>query len=172
MDKDTTTFGLEPRCLADLLRVGLGTSDSSKAKNAEATAELIRAHLAGPLPPDTVVIEALPAILGAMRNELLPENGRPIGELLLDGDTSLEVTERVKDHGKRLAGRSEPNRSVGIAIYYTAIASALVFHDKKITKHSYSYLRDSFDAINRNWMTLEIQRHIAKALRICRKRSS
>ena len=149
----------------------MGTSDSSKAKNAEATAELIRAHLAGPLPPDTVVIEALPAILGAMRKELLPEGGKPIGELLLDCDTSLEVIERIKDHGKRLARRNEPNHSVGTAIYYTAIASALVLHGKKVTKHPYAYLRDSFDAINRSWMTLEIQRHIAKALRICSKRA-
>ena len=170
MDSDTTTFGLSPEYLANLLSLGLEGGEGSKSSQSEELAKLIRAHLAGPLPPATVVIDALPILLGAMRRELLPQDGRPVSELLLDGDTPLEVIVQVKDYGKRLAVRSEPNRSVGIAIYYTSIASAIVFHDKKITKHAYGYLADSFKALDRGWMTMEMERHICKAERACRKR--
>ena len=171
MTKDPTTFGVDPKCLAHLFGLGLAGDQDDDFSSGPARSELISAYFAGPLPPSRSVILALPALLGALRKELLPEGGRPLAEILTDPDTPLDVIEKIKSHGKGLATHDEPYRSIGIAVYYTSIASALVFHGKKITKHSYAYLRDSLSMPDKSWMTPPIDRHIAKAVRICRKRA-
>jgi len=116
-------------------------------------------------------VEALPTLMGKLCQELLPLGGKPLRKVLLDEETDLRIIEKIKEYGKKLAVREEPERSAGIAVYYAAIASALVFHEKKITRHSYRYLRDSFEVLDKNWMPGDLARHITKAHRVCRKRA-
>ncbi|MCK4623935.1 MAG: hypothetical protein KAV00_01395 [Phycisphaerae bacterium] len=170
-DKETTTFGFSPKRMAKLLGIGVEDDGQSNEAVTEAKAELLRARFAGPLPLETAVVDVLPTLMGKLCQELLPLGGRPLGEVLLDEETGLDVLEKIKAYGKKLARQDEPERSVGITVYYTAIASALLFHDKKITGHSYRYLRDSFDAIDKDWMPGNLARHITKAQRICGKRA-
>ncbi|KPL20813.1 MAG: hypothetical protein AMJ75_11170 [Phycisphaerae bacterium SM1_79] len=67
--------------------------------------------------------------------------------------------------------RSEPEHAVAVAIYYAAIASALVFHDVKVTTHSYESLEASFTRlINKPWMSAELNSLFIRALKLCRKK--
>ena len=60
MNKETT-FGISAKGLANLL--GIGIAGKSKAEADQPGGELLKARLAGTLPLDTAVVDALPAII-------------------------------------------------------------------------------------------------------------
>ena len=98
-----------------------------------------------------------------------------MGGVLLDSETGLDVLETIKDYGKKLvAGKdSEAEHAVSTAIYFAAIASALLFHDQKITSYTYPALAEAFSTlIDKQWLAPELARHLAKARRLCIKNSS
>jgi len=58
------------------------------------------------------------------------------------------------------------------AIYFGAIASALLFHDTKITSYSYPSLAESFKTMTeKRWMAPELARHFSKARNLCKKKT-
>jgi hypothetical protein len=174
MDDKESTFGASVKGLHGLLGVGVGKDVPQDAASVDkAAGELLRARLEGTLPLDTAVVDALPAILGKLQGELLPLAGRPLGEVLLDADTELSAIKSIKDYGKKLAARrdSEADHSAAIAIYFAAIASALLFHGEKITSYGYEHLQGSFnELIEDTWIPAELSRHFSKACRMCRER--
>lgn len=171
MDTETTSFGPNPERLAELLGMGIGPGEGPANVSGQANAEWLRAHFAGPLPLGTGITDALPAILGKLAEILLPMGGRSLKDVLLDPETPLAALEKVKSYGKKLTQRGTASHAVGIAIYYTAIASAIIFHDTKISRHSFKYISESLDTMDKDWMTNDLARHIAKARRICQKRA-
>ncbi len=174
MRKDST-LGLSPAKLARLLGITLGSGSGEKRRNsAQTTSELIQAHLAGTLPLDTTVIEELPAIIGRLRDDLIAHGGKTLGDVLTDPKSDLDTIKKVRQHAKRMAYRknSGAKHAVAIAIYFAAIANALVFHSTKITTHSYRSLRVSFgDLAKRPWMPAELVKLLAKAHKMCRKKA-
>ena len=169
MSKDSTTFGASPKRIAELLDIGVELEELSEEAKAETMAELLRARFAGPLPLETAVVEALPTVIGKLCHNLLPLGGKPLKEVLLSNKTDICVIKRVKEYGKKLAGQADPHHTVGIAVYYTAIASAVLFHDEKITQHSYKYVADSLDEITKDWMPTELAHHLSRASEACRQ---
>ena len=174
MDDKESTFGASVKGLAGLLGVGVGKDVPQDAASLDkAAGELLRARLSGTLPLDTAVVNALPVILGKLQGDLLPLAGRPLGEVLLDPDTELTAIKSIKDYGKKLAARrdSEADHSAAIAIYFAAIASALLFHNEKITSYSYEHLRESFsELIEDTWIPSEFSRHLSKARKLCEEK--
>jgi len=173
MSKDST-LGLNPESMARLLGIAL-YSDSGEGKDdsAHTTAQLLKARLAGTLPLDTTVVEELPAILGQLRKDLMPLGGRTLGEVVTDSKSDLGAIKKIRRYAKKMASRkrTEADRAVAVAIYYAAIANALVFHDAKVTTHSYESLEASFaKLINKPWMAAELTRLFANALKLCRKK--
>jgi len=174
MEKKPTTFGMENKHLAKLLGVGVEQSPSGDPSSHEIKADLLRASLRGTLPLDSAVVEALPALLGRLREEILPLEGKPLGEVLLDERTELGVLDRIREHwkGRSAASSGEAAHAVAITIYFAAIASALLFHDTKITAHSYPSLAESFKTMTeKRWMASELARHFSKARKLCRKKT-
>ena len=166
--KDSTTFGLSPEKLASLLGIGTTTQDDDHL-----TEELLKARLSGTLPLDSDVVAAIPAILGRLTKDLLPLGGKPLGDALLDPGTDLEMLKNIKNYAKKLAASEEsgPEHAAGIAIYYSAIASSILFHGEKITQHSWLSLVDSFGLLlEKPWLPLELSRHLAKAGKFCQGR--
>jgi hypothetical protein len=174
MRKDST-LGLNPESLARLLGIALYfDSDEDKDSSTHPTAQLLKARLAGTLPLDTTVVEELPAILGQLRKNLMPLGGRTLGEIITDSKSDLGAIKKIRRYAKKMASRkrSEADRAVAVAIYYAAIASALVFHDMKITTHSYESLEVSFaKLINKPWMSTELNKLFVRALKLCRRRA-
>jgi hypothetical protein len=172
MEKETT-FGSSPKGMAALMRIAIG--GDSKDGACQSPGEVLRVRLDGTLPLDAAVVEALPAILGRLSKQLIPLAGRPLGEVLLDQNIDLNAIKTIKDYGKRLTNRhdSDADDAAGVTIYYAAIASALLFHNEKITQHTWAHLDRSFDLLlNKPWMPPEFLRHFAKARKHCIKKKS
>jgi hypothetical protein len=161
--------------MAQLLALGTeGPHEAVAAATAEpGAAEALRQLLATLAPVDGG--ETLS--LGAVR----PTGDRPvaaatrsIGELLADRRTDLATITAIKDYGKGLVhGRGgESAMAAATAVYYAAIAAALVHHGRKITSYSHVRLVESFDRlIGRPWLTAEIDRLFSDARRLCDKES-
>ncbi len=172
MDRKTTTWGRAPERLARLLRIAVEADHEGQPTSKEAKAALLHARLAGTLPLDKSVVEALPAIVGHLCEELLPLRGEALGKVLLDRSTELDVLEIIKAYAKQLAksNENEVDHAVSVAIYFAAIASALLYHDRKITSYSYPVLADALGKlIDEAWMAPELARHLAKARKCCEK---
>ena len=166
-----STHGLGPDRLSRLLGLTFDAeAQDAQAAAREAAARMLRVRLAGPLPMGPAAVEELQAVL-RLRKDLLPEGGRGLGEVLLDGKASLDSLRRIKDYGKKVGSRrgSEEQHAVAVAIYYAAIAGALLFHGRRITSYSYEALAEWFAMLaDKQWMTAELAAHFAKARDLCR----
>lgn len=173
MNKDSTS-GLSPERLARLLGIALDSdSEGGRDISAQTTAELLNARLDGMLPLDTTVVEELPAILGRLRKDLVPYGGKTLGTVLTDPKSNLAAIKKIREYAKKMASRktSGAERAVAVAIYYAAIACALLFHNAKITTHPYELLEASFNKlIGKPWMSPELAQLFAKASKLCRKK--
>jgi len=168
MNKESTS-GLNPVKLARLFGITLHSEGSKDRENSiENMAELIQAHLAGALPLDTAIIDELPVLIGRLQRDLSHHAGRTLGDVLTDSESDLEIIKKVRRYAKRMAARNR--HAVAITIYFAAIANALVFHQVKITTHSYESLETSFgNLVNKPWMPARLVRVFAKARKVCRR---
>lgn len=173
MGKKSTTHGLSASKLAQLWKIGADThEEEKKADPIQRRAELLRDWLAGTLPLDPAVAELLPAVLMRLFRELRPFAGETFGSLLKDPETNITTIKKIKNFSKRIveSAKSEAEHDAAAAIYYAAIASALVFHGQKITTFSYDKLKDSFSALIRNtWLTPDLVKLLREAHKQCKK---
>lgn len=175
MDKESTAFGLSSEQLAKLLNIG---SDTNRANNGldkeQKKAELLHDWLQATLPLDAAITKALPNILRRLCQELQPLAGKPFGELLKDPKTDITAIKKIKDYSKKMVGcaKSEAEHDVAAAIYYTAIANALIFHNQRITKFSYESLKNSFSTLTgHNWLTPDLAVLLKKASEFCQEKT-
>jgi hypothetical protein len=175
MDKESTTFRLSSKQLARLLSIGSYISeDKNQVDREQKRAELLRDWLAAKLPAEEAMAESLPTIIRRVCQELQPLASEPFGNLLQDPETSITTIRRIKDYSKKLttAAEYEIEHDAAGAIYYAAIAGALVFHNKKITKFSYEKLSDSFSVLMKNsWLTPDLVQLFRKAHKLCQKKA-
>ena len=156
--------------LAELLGLALDMENSSPPEPADLTAELLQERLSGPLPPDPAAAAKLPSILDHIYNELVPGGRRSLGEALAEPNTDLMTLLRIKDHAKKTAAPNcpEPQRTVSITVYYTAIASALLFHGKKITTYSYAALASALGKLHiKPWIPMVLGKRLQAAQQFC-----
>ena len=168
---DESTVGLSPERLAKLLAVGAeDIPDAEGLPPVEVTAEILRARLSNPLPLDQAALDSVPAILRRPCEELRPLAGRPLAEILLDPAADPTVIATLKDYGKAMSlrWRGGALHGAAVAVYYGAIAAALVCHGRKITTHSYRGLDHSFATlIGKPWMAPELAELLARARAVC-----
>ena len=158
--------------LARLWSVGLdcaqecGPTDGDQRRR-----DLLLDHLARSLPPDPALLEVLPQILGHLCQKLRPFSGEALRTLLLDPQSDLVVLERIKDHAKELGTRagSDIEREVTLAIYFAAIAAALLHHRTKISEHPWRQLEQSFRTVSkRPWIPADLLHHFTRAADYCK----
>jgi hypothetical protein len=174
MDKESTTFGLNPEKLARLLKIGSDISQTDEKIDPEhKKAELLHDWLAATLPLDAALAEQLPIVIRRLCKELQPLSGEPFGKLLEDSKTNVEVLNKIKGYSKKLvtAAKSEAENDAATVVYYAAIASALFFHDQKITRFSYKDLEQSFSCLVKNsWIPMDLINLFEKASLLCKKK--
>ena len=168
MNAEEGTGGMRSDGLAGLLGIGLEAEENGGHTPDERREARLRARLAGTLPLKEGTGSALPGLSGG----LVPADSASVGQLLLDSQTPLEAFQWAKEYAKRLpeATRLQTDRAAATAIYFAAIAGALLFHNEKITTHSYADLADHFGSlIEKRWMDPKLVKHFAKARKVCCK---
>ena len=176
MDKEPTAFGLSSEKLTHLLKIGsdINESDTQLALDQE-KAELLHDRLDATLPPDPATMKALPKVPGGLRNTLGVLASEPIGQLIQEPKTKVEVIKNIKDYNKKLSQSAdcEVAYETTSVVYYGAIASGLVFHDRKITNFSYKELERSFGVLSKKkWIPLDLRGLFRKASQYCKKKQN
>ena len=108
-----------------------------------------------------------------MSEELQSVSGLPLGDILQDSQTKIAVIRRIKDFAKELgnSAKDKIERDVALAVYFAAIASALVFHEARISQYSYEQLAQSFEAFGEdNWITPSLATMYKGARKYCVKK--
>jgi len=175
MKKEPSSFDLSPEKLAQLWSVGSDIDQGDGAVSHEQRkAELLRDWLATTLPLDQTAVKSRPGIGSHVREHLMPFAGDSIDSLLRDPQTAVLTFKKIKGSSKKVveAAESEVEHDAAVVIYYAAIASALVFHGRRITTFSYADLADSFSTLlEDNWLTPNLVRLLKKAHRLCQQKA-
>ncbi|MFC1603549.1 hypothetical protein ACFL5F_00855 [Planctomycetota bacterium] len=174
MDERPTTFGLSPDKLAGLWNIGSDSDETEKAADPDIEkTELLEDMLSGPLP------KHLPKATSRTKKQIHPKSivnyltDVPIEKLLNNPETDIVLLRKVKDHAKKLSGnaKSQAEYHVANTIYYASIASALIFHDRRITKFSYKDLEGYFQRLDQEqWLPEALHGLFMKACKYCRMR--
>lgn len=174
-EKEETTYGLSPKQLARLLAMGKrGAHAQNGSAPSPTPAELLQDILSSELPLDPTSPDSLPALLNWPSHKVLAASGQTVGNLLSNPKTDLGILIALKDYGKALARRGGPEAKqvAATALYYAAIASALVFHDRRITQLSYEKLHKAYAEFEQKpWGSPELKHLFREARAICQKRS-
>ena len=172
--REDRTYGLTPVRLGPLLALGQqGGPGQANPCHDPTLSELLSEILSSDLPLDPTSPDSLPVVLNWPSHEVLAVSGRTIGELLLDCKTDLAVIKALKDYAKELVHRGRPSskQAAVTAIYYAAIANALVFHQHRITRYSYRRLEEAYTELEQKpWISSELKELFRKARVICRQR--
>lgn len=175
MAENSTTFGLSPKKMTELLRIGGDEHNYEKGISAEQKkAELLVDRLAEPLLLEPSVSKLLPSIPSLLSGAIDIYDKEPVGDLLQNPKVEVSLLMKVKNYNNRLSksSESEIECDIAVALYYSAIASALVFHNKKISRFSYKNLEAAFSSlIGKSWITPELVTLFTKAREISRSSS-
>ena len=175
MEKPPKKLDLNIELSTNLLRLCLDADqqrpDESHEKN---RASVLLDVLGSKLPVNPALLESLPPVLRALSEELRSVSGLPLGDLLQDSKTKIAVIRRIKDFGKELgnSAKDKIERDVALALYFAAIAGALVFHKVRISQYSYEQLSESFEVLTQHdWITPGLATLYEDARRYCARKS-
>jgi hypothetical protein len=116
---------------------------------------------------EQLAVESLQEALARVRQEMLPLAGATVSELLLNPRTDPATLIALKNHFKCQSLRlqqPDPEYETALVLYYAAIASALVFHNQKITSHSDATVGRSLAFLKeQSWMAWELAELFGKA---------
>ncbi|MCU0916715.1 MAG: hypothetical protein MUC88_19465 [Planctomycetes bacterium] len=161
MKDESISAGLTSDQLARLWSIGADGDQEHDAADADQTRrDLLLDHLARSLPPDQALLELLPEMLGRLSQQLRLFSGESLHALLADPRVDVWVLERIKDHAKELgtAAQNEMEREVALALYFAAIAAALLHHRAKISQHPEPQLEESFRTLSRRpWIPADLR---------------
>lgn len=175
MNRKPTTSGLGPDKLAEILNV-FSEEDTEKAElsPSQIKAELLQDRLAETLlsgsaknSPFRKELTHLCSLAGLISDE-------PIRSLLSSHETNIDLLVKIKEHGKRMTtdSSSEAEHETANVIYYTAIASALIYHGDKITRSSYEDMEKAFSVfIDTEWISSDLIGLFEKAAEYCKEKA-
>ena len=132
-------------------------------------AALLREQLRSPITTEQFALASLEKPAAGVSQEVLPLAG-PVNKLLFSPNTELMALLTLKNCAKKLTARLQRGSveyDTMLAIYFAAIASALVFHHQKISMHSEEALALAFVRFKEKlWMTRELAELFWKAVEV------
>jgi hypothetical protein len=165
-----STYGLKIEQLADLFSIGAEEENHvDDMGDDQAAGDLLHNQLTNTLPKDSFLLDSM----GRLGCDVRSLAGKSLAEVLLDPRSDIDLLQAIKAHSKQLSCTSinEAETAVATTIYYAALASSLIYHDKKITQYSYETLDASFTAlIEKKWMTPELVGLFSNARRTCQSK--
>lgn len=166
-----STYGLKLEQLADLFSIGIENANPVDGIcDDERIADLLHDQLTTALPKGSFLLDSLLVVMARLGCETRSLAGKSLGEVLLDPKSDIGLLQAIKDYSKELSCSliSEAETTVAITIYYAALASSLLHHNKKITQYSYETLTQSFALlIEKKWMAPQLAKLFTRASNIC-----
>jgi hypothetical protein len=166
-----TTFGLRLGQLADLFAVAVKNQEPPEADCAEENlSRMLRDELAEVMPGCSLLFPAVSEISTRRQSDVAFLVGQSLRQLFFNSEATISQLQLVKEAAKHLTKTldSGARRAVANTIYHAAIARCLNLHNKKITKHSYEKLDESFALlIEKDWMAEELIGLFSDARRVC-----
>jgi len=173
MEKEST-FGLRLDQMASLFSMSVGEPDPSDEEGErEQMAALLQEQLASALVKRSLLFDTLVMMLDQQGHDTRFLAGTSLGEVLLSPQSDIALLQGIKNCSKKLSERlnSQAESALATTLYFAALASALVHHDRKITQHSYEKLDESFALlIEKRWMDQGLAELFSRARRICEAR--
>jgi hypothetical protein len=170
-DNPRRDLNLTPEHKTRLLSLGLSPAEDMKdGDEEERRTDLLYDLLASALPVSPTMREALPPVLREQSEGLRSVAGQPMGELVQSPRTDISTIRRIKDFAKEsgTASTAGAETDAFLALYYAAIASALLFHDVKISKHPWMDLAQYFRSLAEStWVLPEFRDFLLKAHKYC-----
>jgi len=116
-----------------LLGLALEPQTSASGNTDEAKGDLLCDILRCPLPATDHPSDITRGVATGFGSALGPS----LGQLLTDPKTEVTVLSRIKEYAKSLGSHAtgELEKDVLLAVYFAAIAAAIVFHGQRITEH-------------------------------------
>ena len=166
-----STYGLRLDQMKNLFFMGAEPADSGEMRDDnEKMADLLQEQLTRALPRGSLLLDALFMMLDRQGCDTRPLAGKSLGDVFLDSQSDVELLEAIKNCSKKLSTAldSQAEAALATTLYFAALASALVYHDKKVTQSPYEKLQESFAALTqKRWMTREMIALFSRAQRIC-----
>ena len=171
MKKKTTAFGLPPEKISNLLKI---CAESSKKdvdmENKNNKTEFLQDRLSETLLSGSLKDSPLSKELTHLCHISGIAAGESIRKLLSNPATDIQLVNKIKEHGKTLSQNAQVDieHDTANAIYYAAIAHALVCHNLKITKFSYEELEKSLAIFTgTDWISKDLSELFSKAIEYC-----
>ena len=173
MDKESKDIELTREQKTRLLSLGLDSEPPEDDTDMEEKkADLLYEVLSHPMPVNTSVANSLPTALRGLCKRLHSIAGEPLGGLLQNPERGISIIKEVKEYAKQsgTSAKSEIESDIFLVIYYGTIANALLFHNQKITQHSYKDLEQFFCSFTqKGWVLEEIKDLFGRAQTHCRR---
>jgi hypothetical protein len=173
MHRKPSTATLKPKQLKSLFNIAAEATMSSRNPQ-EIKAEILQDYLRQTLP---VYRESCSRhrtkAQSNVRNVIESLSGESVGRLLRDAETPIELIKDIKARSKTLSksAQSEAEYQAANTVYYAAIASALLFHDLRITQFAYGDLHDSFVLLSEQvWVPDYLRELFMEAAKICQNK--
>ena len=166
-----TTFGLRLGQLADLFAVAVKNQEPSEVESAEENLpRMLRDELAEIMPGGSLLFPAVSEISTSRQSDVTLLVGQSLQQLFFGPEATIDQLQLIREVAKHLTGTlvSGTRRAVANTIYHAAIARCLTLYNKKITKHSYEKLDESFALLmEKDWMAAELVELFSDARRVC-----
>ncbi len=174
MDKEAKKIELTGEQKTRLLSLGLEPKLNEDGIDIDVKkADLLYDVLSHPMPVDISVINSMPTALKGLCQRLPAVAGEPLGDLLQNPERGISVIKQIKEYAKQsgTSATSEIESDIFLVIYYGAIANALLFHNMKITQHSYKDLEQFFCSFTKkDWVLSELTELFKKAQKYCKEK--
>lgn len=171
MDSKSQNFDLTQDQKSRLLKLGCRSKSHERSPdNKQRKTDMLYDVINGPLPVDPSLVNSLPVVVRGLSSRLRSLAGERIGNLLQNPATDITTITRIRQYAKEsgTSTDSEDTREIFLAVYYAAIASALLFHNEKITQHSYADLEKFFYSfLKSDWILDELVSLFTRAQKYC-----
>lgn len=171
---ETKNDGLGQDQMKALLSLGGIDPDPTKPKRDPAHMRAsLHEQLTCALPQGSVFCEVLVTMMSEVGYDTRALAGQTLGEILFSPQSDIHLLQVVKDCAKVMSSSldSKVETALATTIYYAALASALVHHDRMMTQHSYETLGESLTLlIEKHWMAPELMTLFAQARSMCQSR--
>jgi hypothetical protein len=171
MTKKRTVFGAHPhgvrRFLDDCLTGGESQSPSGAPLD---KGLLLREQLWEKCPLPRAAARSGSWLLDHANEKVLLDLTQSVGQVLSDDKADIEVLRDIKNRYKGWARKaaSKDFQRVYTAIYFAAIARALVSHNRRISRYRNEYLVHSFETLaGEGWMIPALSELYRKARQTC-----